>query len=95
MDKIVYIFDLDDTILDSRSYRLTQTHIHYEDIKPIKKLIQLFNKLSTFGDIFIYTNGTEFHAIESLYALQLSEFIKGIFLTSTMGTSCKLKLGKV
>ena len=58
----VLIFDLDDTLLMSNSYE------KYSDIVPNNHLKLLFRYIS--NPIFIYTNGTIGHAIDSLNGME-------------------------
>tara|TARA_Y100000817_G_C16777884_1_gene509198 strand:+ start:306 stop:767 length:462 start_codon:yes stop_codon:yes gene_type:complete len=76
----VYVFDLDDTLLMSNSYS------NYNDISINKYLINIFNEINVINDypIYIYTNGTYGHAMASLEALNLSNYVNGIFARDTI-----------
>lgn len=70
----ILVFDLDDTLLPSNTYN------EYEDININIKLYNLFTYFySKNVPIYIYTNGTLSHAVQSLKQLRIFNLTKGIF----------------
>ena len=70
-EKIVFIFDLDDTLLMSNKYN------SYNDINFNKTLYDLLNSYKY--DKYIYTNGTMGHARHSIPKLLKDIDIKGVY----------------
>lgn len=68
---VALVFDLDDTLLNSRSYN------NYKDISINNNLNYLLTNIK--HDKYIYTNGTHDHAINSLYNMNLLKEFKYIF----------------
>ena len=75
-EKIVLIFDLDDTLLMSNEYN------NYNDINFNKKLYDLLNLYNY--DKYIYTNGTMGHAKNSIPKLLKDINIKYIYARDTI-----------
>ena len=61
----VLIFDLDDTLLMSNTYK------RYSDIRPNNHLKHILNNMS--NKKFIYTNGTYGHGEDGLNAMKCKE----------------------
>ena len=72
----VFIFDLDDTLLMSNTYRT------YNDIKENYGLFHILSNLD--HPKFIYTNGTSSHAITSLDKMGILDLFDGIFARDTL-----------
>ena len=73
---IVLIFDLDDTILMSKTYS------KYSDIKPDEYFRYVLDGLDS--KRFIYTNGTYGHGEESLKQLQINDLFHDIYARDTL-----------
>ena len=72
----VLVFDLDDTLLMSNSYK------RYSDINPNNNLNYLLDKYK--NKKFIYTNGTYGHGEESLSAMKCKENFQKIYARDTL-----------
>ena len=72
----VFIFDLDDTLLMSNTYRT------YNDIQHNYGLYNILYNLN--HPKYIYTNGTSSHAINSLSKMGILELFDGIFARDTL-----------
>lgn len=68
---VALVFDLDDTLLNSKSYN------NYTDISIDNNLNYLLTNIK--HDKYIYTNGTHNHAIYSLHNMKLLNEFKYIF----------------
>ena len=74
---IVFIFDLDDTLLNSNSYNT------YNDIKIRKNLREILEIINN-NPLYIYTNGTSGHALTSLKKMGILDLFDGIFARDTV-----------
>ena len=72
----VLIFDLDDTLLMSNSYK------RYSDIQPKYHLNYLLDKYK--NKKFIYTNGTYGHGEEGLSAMKCKDSFQKIYARDTL-----------
>jgi len=72
----VLVFDLDDTLLMSNSYK------RYSDINPNNNLNYLLDKYK--NKKFIYTNGTYGHGKEGLSAMKCKESFQKIYARDTL-----------
>ena len=77
--ELIFIFDLDDTLLNSKSYKT------YSDIKQRKKLRNLLFRIKNVNNPFyIYTNGTYNHAKTSLINMGIIDLFDKIFARDTI-----------
>lgn len=77
--ELIFIFDLDDTLLNSKSYKT------YSDIKKRKKLRNLLFRMKNVNNPFyIYTNGTYNHAKTSLINMGIIDLFDKIFARDTI-----------
>ena len=85
----IFVYDLDDTIIDwSKNNCINGHNINYDCIKydlDLHKLLYILNEKVNYS--FIYTNGIESHAYDVLNALKLKNLFNDIYARDTLKKS--------
>ena len=78
MNKRVYIFDIDDTLITHT--RDNNDYYKMENDSTLKNLIETLNK----DGLYIYTNGTYGHGVSVIKNLQLTDSVTDLFARDTI-----------